>query len=133
MRVVIDTNVLISAALKQASMPARAVAVAEQRAVILKSRATERQVAEVLGRPKLSTLIPAGSAHRVRRLMEQAEVVEISTRVQACRDPTDDKFLELAVAGRARFIISGDGDLLALHPFRGIRIVTPALFCALVP
>jgi predicted nucleic acid-binding protein len=46
----------------------------------------------------------------------------------ACRDPTDDKFLELAVSGNADLILSGDKDLLTLHPFRGIPIVTPAAF-----
>lgn len=46
----------------------------------------------------------------------------------ACRDPTDDKFLELAVNGHADLIVTGDGDLLVLNPFRDIPIVTPAMF-----
>ena len=46
--------------------------------------------------------------------------------VRACRDPRDDKFLEAAVNGRADFVITGDKDLLALQPFAGIAIVTPA-------
>ncbi|HEY3848734.1 MAG TPA: putative toxin-antitoxin system toxin component, PIN family, partial [Acetobacteraceae bacterium] len=46
----------------------------------------------------------------------------------ACRDPTDDKFLELAVSGKADLILSGDKDLLTLHPFRSIPIVAPATF-----
>jgi uncharacterized protein len=49
-------------------------------------------------------------------------------RIAACRDATDDKFLELAVSGVADLILSGDGDLLVLNPFRGIPIVTPATF-----
>jgi uncharacterized protein len=52
----------------------------------------------------------------------------IAERIVACRDPTDDKFLELAVNGRADFIVSGDTDLLALNPFRNIPIVSPAVF-----
>ena len=52
----------------------------------------------------------------------------IIERVAACRDPTDDKFLELAVNGRADVIISGDADLLVLDNFRSIPIVTPAAF-----
>ena len=52
----------------------------------------------------------------------------IAERITACRDPTDDKFLELAVNGGADLIVSGDGDLLALNPFRDIPIVTPAAF-----
>ena len=42
-----------------------------------------------------------------------------------CRDPKDDKFLELALNGKATHIVSGDEDLLVLHPFRGIPILTP--------
>jgi len=54
--------------------------------------------------------------------------VEIVERVVACRDPKDDKFLELAVNGKAICIVSGDEDLLVLHPFRGIAIVSPRQF-----
>jgi len=43
-----------------------------------------------------------------------------------CRDPKDDKFLELALNGRADAIITGDADLLALHPWREVAIVSPA-------
>jgi predicted nucleic acid-binding protein len=55
-------------------------------------------------------------------------LVDVTERVAACRDPKDDKFLELAVSGRASCIVSGDKDLLALHPFRGIAILNPAAF-----
>ncbi len=48
--------------------------------------------------------------------------------IRACRDPRDDKFLEVAVHGRADLILTGDADLLALHPFRRIAIITPAEF-----
>ena len=48
-----------------------------------------------------------------------------STLVRECRDPKDDKFLELALNGRADLIITGDADLLVLNPWRGIEIVTP--------
>ena len=60
--------------------------------------------------------------------MGSAELVSITERITACRDPTDDKFLELAVSGHADLIVSGDGDLLSLNSFRGIPIVTPAIF-----
>ncbi len=61
-------------------------------------------------------------------MLAAAELVTITQRIAACRDPTDDKFLELAVNGHADLIVSGDGDLLALNPFRQIPIVTPAIF-----
>jgi predicted nucleic acid-binding protein len=60
--------------------------------------------------------------------MVAAALVRITERIAARRDPTDDKFLELAANGRADLIVSGDTDLLALNPFRGIPIVTPAMF-----
>jgi uncharacterized protein len=52
--------------------------------------------------------------------------VEISPSIHAGRDPKEDRFLELAVDGRADAIVTGDRDLLVLHPFRGIAILTPA-------
>jgi predicted nucleic acid-binding protein len=54
--------------------------------------------------------------------------VTITERVTECRDPKDDKFLELAVNGRADLIVSGDTDLLVLGAFRGIPVITPAAF-----
>jgi putative PIN family toxin of toxin-antitoxin system len=53
-----------------------------------------------------------------RSCLSAAELVTITERIAACRDPKDDKFLELAVNGHADLIVSGDGDLLALNPFR---------------
>jgi len=128
MRVVLDTNVFVSAALKDSSLPALAVRVAAQRGVLLKSDATERQLFEVLARPYLAALIAPAAHGWLRQLLAAAEAVAIVERIAACRDPTDDKFLELAVNGRADLIVSGDGDLLALHPFRGIPILVPAAF-----
>lgn len=64
----------------------------------------------------------------ITRLLELAELVTIIERVVTCRDPTDDKFLEVAVNGGADLLLSGDKDLLVLNPFRGIPIVTPTGF-----
>jgi len=64
----------------------------------------------------------------VRRIFSKAELITIVERITACRDPTDDKFLELAVNGRADMIVTGDLDLLVLHPFRGIPIITSVAF-----
>ena len=60
------------------------------------------------------------------RLAPLIEIVEILETVQGSRDPKDDKFLEVAVNGRADVIVTGDKDLLALNPYRGIAILTPA-------
>ena len=128
MRVVLDTNVLVSAALKRISTPATAVGAVERGGVLLKSLATERQLFEVVARPYFLPLIGHATQAWLRKLMSPAELVAVTERIAACRDPTDDKFLELAVNGKADVIVSGDADLLALGPFRGIPIVTPAAF-----
>ncbi len=57
--------------------------------------------------------------------------VSITIRIKECRDPTDDKFLELAINDAADVIVSGDEDLLVLDIFKGIPIVTPVAFCHL--
>jgi predicted nucleic acid-binding protein len=54
----------------------------------------------------------------------------LTEEITACRDAKDDKFLSLAVSGSASHIVSGDRDLLLLHPLRGIAIVTPQAFLA---
>ena len=128
MKVVVDTNVFVSAALKDKSLPAMAVHMIEQRGVLLKSIATERQLFEVIARPYLVSLISPITRDWLKKLLASAETVTITERIAACRDPTDDKFLELAVNGQADFIVSGDSDLLTLNPFRGIPIIQPAAF-----
>lgn len=53
-------------------------------------------------------------------------------QIEECRDPKDNKILEVAVEGKADVIVTGDKDLLVLHPFRGIPIIGPAEFLALL-
>ena len=95
---------------------------------MLKSAATERQFIEVLDRPHLAPLVASATRDWLRQLVAGAELVTITQRIVVCRDPTDDKFLELAVDGRADLIVFGDRDLLVLNPFRGIPIVSAAMF-----
>lgn len=132
MRVVLDTNVLVSAALKRQSTPGATAHIVELHHNLLKSFVTERQLFEVVARPHLATAVPDDTRAWLRALMAAAELVEISERIAACRYPTDDKFLELAVNGLADLIVSGDRDLLALNPFRSIPIITPAAFVQVV-
>ena len=56
--------------------------------------------------------------------VERAVLVEVIEKVQECRDPKDEKILELALNGGAEYIISGDKDLLVLNSFRDVKIVT---------
>ena len=128
MRVVIDTNVFISAALKEVSPPNEAVHLAADRDILLKSTTTEQELFITLARPRLAPLIPQRFRIWLQEVIAAAELVSVTERIAACRDPKDDKFLELAVNGHADQIVSGDADLLVLNPFRGIPIVTPARF-----
>jgi uncharacterized protein len=128
MRIVVDTNIFASAALKQSSWPGEVVRWLDRYGGLLKSAATEAQVFEVLLRPYFVPRVSPSFIDGVRRIFSQAELVTINERVVACRDPTDDKFLEPAVNGRADALVTGDLDLLILNPFRGLPIVTPGVF-----
>lgn len=128
MRLVVDTNVFVSAALKESSWPADVVRWLDRHGGLLRSSATEQELLGVLARPRISARLPPFFVAGVRRLLTAAEPVLITERVLACRDPKDDKFLELAVNGHATAIISGDADLLALDHFRNIPILDPATF-----
>jgi putative PIN family toxin of toxin-antitoxin system len=66
-------------------------------------------------------------------LHREAVFTEVNEIVNASRDSEDDKFLELAVAGKANVVVSGDKDLLVLDPFRSIRIVRPRAFVEQFP
>jgi putative PIN family toxin of toxin-antitoxin system len=124
-RYVFDTNVLISALLFEHSRPGRAFRHALQSGQILVSLPMLEELNDVLSRSKFDRYVSAEEREEfLEALIERAAFVEPDEQIAVCRDPKDDKFLELAVSGSARCIISGDDDLLALHPFRGIAIVT---------
>lgn len=126
-RVVLDTNVFLSGLFSSTSTPARAVERAVREDRILVSAETLRELAEQLLSQKFDRYVP--SERRLAlldRLAPNLEVVEIVQQVRASRDPKDDAFLEVAVNGSADLIVTGDRDLIALHPFRGIDIVRPA-------
>ena len=91
-----------------------------------------KELAEVLLRPKFTRCIARDQiAVLLARLGAITENVPIIHYVTACRDPEDDKFLDIAVNGNAGYLITGDADLLALHPFRGTAILTPRAFMEL--
>jgi len=56
----------------------------------------------------------------------RGEAVIPRYRVADCRDPKDDKFLDVALAGEADYLVSGDSDLLSMNPYRSIPLITPA-------
>jgi len=61
-------------------------------------------------------------------MLTSAEFVPIVQLVRECREPKDDKFLEVALNGRADVIVTGDADLLVLHPWREIAILSPTVY-----
>jgi putative PIN family toxin of toxin-antitoxin system len=125
-RLVLDTNVILSGLLFPGSTPSKALLKAQAGAV-LASDATLLELVEVLGRARFDRYIELSVRQRlVAELANVCEKVQIDFPIRACRDPRDDKFLEVAVHGRADVIVTGDEDLLALHPFRGIAILTSA-------
>jgi uncharacterized protein len=128
-RIVVDTNTLVSRLLLANSVPAQAVRKAVGEARLLVSDATMTELADVLARPKFNAYVSLEDRQQFFRLLGRiAEMVPVVHTIRACRDPRDDKFLELAVNGEADLIVTGDEDLLALDPFRGIPIITPAAY-----
>lgn len=125
-RVVVDTNVLVSRLILPQPLPAQALRRAEREARLLISEATMYELADVLDRSKFDRYINRENRRSfLRRLGQIAELVPIVQIVRECDDPKDDKFLEVALNGKADVIITGDADLLRMHPWRGIEILSP--------
>jgi len=80
----------------------------------------------VLAREKFDRYVTVEDRQQFLRVLSRvSEMIHISNPVRECRDPNDDKILEVALNGRAHLIVSGDTDLLKLHPWRGIDILSP--------
>lgn len=132
-RLVLDTNVLISAALSPRGSP-RAVVDAARTAsgILLFSRQTLEELRNRLLGPKFDRYVGwEGRALYLAQLEAVAEWVSITGAKLGCRDPDDDKVLETALMGEASCIVTGDRHLLAMSPFQGIPIVDPARFLEL--
>ncbi len=125
--IVFDASAVVSAALRENSVPEQALRHAEANDVFALSIEVDAEITDVLARPRFATAIsPARRARILDALREQAAWFTPSEPVADCRDAKDNKYLELALAAGAWAIISGDADLLVLHPWRGIRILRPA-------
>lgn len=119
----------MSALLLQDSTPRRAIDLVLRHGKLLLSFSVLNGIYEVLSRKKFRRYIKEEDVRTfLASLARDAEWIEISVHIAVRRDPKDDKFLELAVFGQAEFIVTGDADLIALHPFRDIQIVTPKAF-----
>lgn len=129
LRTVLDTSVIVSALLLPRSVPRQALDLAFTRGVVLVSDATFTELDTVLRRSRFDRYIePQERLKFLAKFIQDSIVIEVDVSVTDCRDPKDNKFLELAISGSATCIISGDQDLLSLHPFRGISIISPQIF-----
>ncbi len=127
---VIDTNILISAfLLTETSNAALTLKKARDTGKIIMSEESFTELFDVLVRPKFDKYISLDK--RLQLLADLKSIIKtvtVETKITVCRDPKDNKFLELAIAGNASCIVTGDNDLLVLNPFNKIPILTPADF-----
>ncbi len=129
MRVVIDTNVLVSAALTPEGTPGRVVAA--WLAVRFEAVTTEELIEEVervLALDRIRSRLPDQGVHlRIGELLRRAaEVVAPAERLSAFKDPADNRLPETASYGQADVIVSGDGAVLALREIGGTRVLPPS-------
>src|SRR5690554_1718289 len=128
-RFVIDTNVLVSAVIFPSSVPGQSLDKAVRSGKLLMSAATFSELEKTLKKKKLRKyLSPISINNFFEKLEPLIEIPNTLPELAICRDPKDDKFLALAVGGKASCIITGDEDLLVLHPFKGIPIIAPLEF-----
>ena len=128
-RTVIDTNVLISSTLLPDSLPGRVVREVVLHHLPLISEATYAEAESRLLLDKFDTYVSKQERlYFLQIFLLAAKRIPVTTTIFDCRDPKDNKFLELAVDGQADSIITGDADLLTLHAFRRVDILTPRAF-----
>ncbi|WP_421828852.1 putative toxin-antitoxin system toxin component, PIN family [Larkinella sp.] len=129
--VVFDTNILISAALLPESLPRKALNKAILHHTLVCSDVCFNELSTVLPRPKFRKYITEGEVSLfLVAFAQQAKWTDITCTITDCRDPKDNKFLELAVSANAAYLVTGDADLLILHPYQAIQIITLADFLA---
>ncbi len=129
MRLIIDTNVLVSAFIFKSETASNVVRYAAKKHTFIFSESTFKELKSTLLKLKFAEITDLPTIKNLLiNLVRIGEFVEPNIKVSDCRDPQDNKFLELAVTGNAECIITGDKDLLALDPFRNIRIISPKEF-----
>lgn len=127
--IVIDTGVLVSAAIRPQSVPALALERALLHYDVCASLATFAELQTVLLRPKFDRYASVAARQAfVEGLSQHLRMVEVTQQVTDCADPKDDKFLALALAVSAEMIVASDPQLTRMHPWRAIPILPPAAF-----
>lgn len=129
LRVVCDTNVLVSAVMFPESTPGRAFTYARHAGKLLTTPELASELRDVLLRPKMARYITGNLRDEfLAAYLTMAEFVVTTEQITVCRDPKDNHVLEAAIDGHATCILSGDNDLLVLNPFRDIPILSPSEF-----
>jgi uncharacterized protein len=125
LRIILDTNVLISGVLLSKSTSQQLFDRVTEKEILLISETIFSEISQTLIRKKFDKYVSLEKRlNFLANLRQKAEIVEITEIITICRDSKDNKFLELAVSGKANFIITGDQDLLVLNPFRHTEIIT---------
>ena len=127
---IFDSNTLISAILKPAGIPAKAVSMAVEKGILCFSSETVKEFLEVIGRAKFDKYLSFKEREMsAQQILSKAEIHRVNNLPGiSCRDPFDIKFLTLAVIVKASCIVSGDSHLKELHPFHGIPVLSPSDF-----
>jgi len=129
MRVVLDTNTLVSALLFRGTTSRLVPVWQSGRIIPLVSRPILDEYLRVLSYPKFHLTAEEAWAIIAEDVLPFAETVRPAGRLSVpCRDPGDRKFLECAISGRSRYLVTGDKDLLEMNPYRGITILTVGEF-----
>lgn len=128
-RIVIDTGVLVSAAIRPESVPALALEKALLQFELCACDETLAEVEAVLMRSKFDSYVrPELRREFVTGFRQQATMIAVEQIVTDCIDPKDNKFLALAETADAELIIASDPHLTDMHPWREIPIIPPAAF-----
>jgi len=128
-RFIIDTNMLLSSLFVKNSTPFKALEKARKQGVLIFSEATFLEFELVLLRKKFDKYFSKEERLQIiEKIHKEGVLIPVTSNLQVSRDPKDDKFINLASDANASCIITGDKDLLVLHPFGNISILSPADF-----
>jgi putative PIN family toxin of toxin-antitoxin system len=132
-RIVVDTGILVSAMLSSNSKPAQALNFAFAKCQLFVSADTLAELDNVVARPRFDKLAPLDARLAFAAYYrEQCEQVQVTSQVEDCADPKDNKFLELALDSKADLLIASDAHLTALNPWRSLVIINPSGFLELI-
>ena len=129
MRLILDTNLLISAILSKQLRQRLEPVIIEPETRLLICKELLEEFSQVIRRPKFENYVSTKQTNDYLAFLQQKfEVIEILSEVQVCRDSDDDFLLALAQDGKADYLITGDNDLLVLSQFGQTRIVNLTTF-----